>query len=193
MKKLLLTGLTAAMLAGSFLPTEGIAASETTEVTEAAASKTLTNQFVVDAAAQWMQMDSYVQRGGDYQEREYQTFPYNDQTYRYLSNDIDTPKELLRYLNRSLTTDCTVNYILEKRLIIHNGKLAQLEADGGSLLQWDKASAQYKETTDEETIYILTVPIGETGETDIYQVHFKWSWKNGWKISRVPYVPASDN
>ena len=78
MKKILLTGLTAAMLAESFLPTEGNAASETTEVTEAAASKTLTNQFVVEAAAQWMQMDSYIQRGGDYQEGEYQTFKYND-------------------------------------------------------------------------------------------------------------------
>ena len=35
-------------------------------------------------------MDSYVQRGGDYQENEYQSFQYNGQTYRYLSNDIDT-------------------------------------------------------------------------------------------------------
>lgn len=193
MKELLFTGLAAAMLAGPFFPTESAAAVETTEVTESAASKTLTNQFVIETAATWMQMDSYIQRGGDYQEGEYQTFQYNNQTYRYLSKEFETTKELMRYLKRSLTTDCAVNYILEKRIIIHEGKLAQLEADGGSLLQWEKATAQYKETTAGESIYTLTVPVGDTGETSIYQVHFTWSWKLGWKISKVPYALATNN
>nr|WP_285842752.1 DL-endopeptidase inhibitor IseA family protein [Metabacillus litoralis] len=148
--------------------------------------KSLTTKSVVKIVSDWMKTDNYVSGGGDYKENEYKTFIYQNQTYRYLAKDIDTKKELLKKLTTSVTTDYAEQYLESKRIIVHKGKLAQIEADGGSLLQWSKAKATYDSTKENQRIYTITVPVGETEQVEQYQVSFKYVKNRGWKISSGP-------
>ena len=125
--------------------------------------------------------------GGFYDEGEYKTFTYKGQTYRYLSEDIDTKKELFRYLTKSVTADYAEQFIKDMGIIQYRGKLAQPEADGGSLLQWDKAEAIHLKTDGKMQVFKLVVPIGETTEKSIYHVHFKQVAKKSWKIDTFEY------
>jgi hypothetical protein len=188
MKKYVMTGLAAVMLGSSLFTTEEAFAKQNEAHTalKVEAQKTITNAFVVKQVSQWMKMDSYVSRGGNYKKGEYKTFKYKNKTYRYLSKDIDTKKELLNYLTKSLTSNYAQQYIKDKGIIVHRGKLAQIEADGGSLLQWNKAQAKYVSTIGKERIYKLTVPVGDTGQFEQYNVPFQYVQYKGWKISKAP-------
>lgn len=58
-------------------------------------------------------------------------------TYRYLGEDLATNEKLVNYLGEVLIKDFLVTY----GIIEHEGKIAQPEADGASLLEWHKAQA----------------------------------------------------
>ncbi|WP_191090647.1 DL-endopeptidase inhibitor IseA family protein [Niallia endozanthoxylica] len=188
MKKIVMTGIAALIFGSAFLQTEeGFAhSSDAPHVEMVQMQDYITDELVVKNVSEWMMLDSYISGGGDYKEGEYKTFIYKKQTYRYLSKEIDTKKELIGYLKTSLTTDYAEQYIRNKGIIVHKGKLAQLEADGGSLLQWNHAVAVYDSTTGNERIYTLTVPIGDTGQHDEYLVSFRFDERKGWKISKAP-------
>ena len=128
---------------------------------KAKASVDLTSKQVVKLAADFAKAASYVQSGGAYKEGEYKTFTYKGMQYRYLSKDIDTSKELLRYIKKTLTHHAAEKFIKDHGIITHKGKLAQLEADGGSLLQWDKAEAQFVTQDKSVKVFRLVVPVGE--------------------------------
>ncbi|RID84348.1 hypothetical protein D1953_14200 [Peribacillus asahii] len=188
MKKYLMAGLATAIFTSSFLQT-GEAFSkqnEASKVVTVEIQQKITNDLVIKKVAQWLKRDSYISRGGNYKEGEYKTFRYKNKTYRYLSKDIDTKKELINYLTKSVTTDYAEQYIKDKGIIVHKGKLAQVEADGGSLLQWNKAKAKYDSTIGKEKIYKLTVPVGDTGQYEQFNVSFRYVKSKGWKISKAP-------
>lgn len=202
-KKLMVSTMVIALLAGPVINMDTTFAKEQ-KVTQSQNSKSkgqmvtqnqnskikeLTTQEVVQLSSNLAQISSYVQAGGSYKEGEYKTFTYKETVYRYLSPSIDTRKELLGYLKGALTHNAAVQFIKNKGIIEYKGKMAQVEADGGSLLQWSKASAEFVKEVNKTKFYRLSVPVGDTGKKSVYIVEFQHvNNKIGWRISKMPYL-----
>ncbi|WP_059171854.1 DL-endopeptidase inhibitor IseA family protein [Bacillus sp. FJAT-27445] len=191
-KRFIIAGLTLALLGAPLLHNTNAAfADETNNIISAQIIKApieLSAKQAVKMAADFATASSYVQMGGSYKEGEYKTFAYKGTTYRYLSSSIDTKKELLSYLKKTLTHHAAEKYLKDKGIIVHKGKLAQQEADGGSTLQWDKATAEFVRTDKNVKVYRLVVPVGETGEKAAYIVRYHFYPTIGYRISSEPFL-----
>ena len=82
-------------------------------------------------------------------------------------------------------------FIKSRGIIEYKGKLAQVEADGGSLLQWEKATAQFVKTEKNTISYRLTVPVWNTTEKQDFIVEYQYVNNAGWKISKEPKLEKS--
>ncbi|TQR20345.1 DL-endopeptidase inhibitor IseA family protein [Psychrobacillus vulpis] len=186
-KKLLFIGLTAIMLSTPFSQNALVSAKDQTKTAQSTQQKKeLTSEQAINLAIEFHKVSNYVQRGGEYKKGEYQTFSYNKKTYRYLSSTIDTKKELKTYLEKVLVSSEAEQFIKNRGIIEYKGKLAQVEADGGSLLQWEKATAKYVKTEKDTLYYRLTVPVWNTNEKQNFIVEYQYVNKLGWKISKEP-------
>ncbi|WP_158553396.1 DL-endopeptidase inhibitor IseA family protein [Peribacillus saganii] len=189
-KKLMIAGLAVTLLNTPFLQNAdtAFAKGQPASKTQTAHYKyELSSKQAMQVAALFAKSASYVQAGGSYKTGEYKTFSYKGKTYRYLSSAIDTKKELMAYLQKSLTSAAAEQFIKAHGIISYKGKLAQVKADGGSLLQWNKATAEYVKTNKNTKIYRVTVPVGDTKEKAIYLVEYQYAAKVGWRISKEPY------
>jgi hypothetical protein len=157
----------------------------------------MNNALALDLATKYAKAESYIQNGGAYREGEYKTFSHNGKTYRYLSGDIDTKNELLTYLKQSMTPALAEQLFNDRGIIEYNGKLAQLEADGGSTAQWAKSKVELIKTEKDTKFYRLTVPFGESGEQHMYTIEYQLIDKSGWRVSKAPYwdlnIPGNVN
>lgn len=193
-KKWLYSGLAVTILSlPVFTLTDGAMAKEQPNkiVQNVKQEKAITEKQVVALVSKWKKSESYVQSGGNYKDGEYKSFQYENMSYRYLSSDIGTKKKLLKYLTNTLTRSQANQFIEERGLIEHKGKMAQPEADGGSLLQWDKAKAIFLEKNDKKRTYKLEVPVGELKETEAFHTEVIYLQGKGWKISERPYMPVN--
>lgn len=192
-KSLLITGLAVTMLGFSMFPGQESFAKESPKVSQVSiVKKMITNKQVGAMANEWVKKKTYIQSGGHYAEGEYKSFEYKGFYYRYLSKDIDTKKELIAYLKQSVTPAYANQYIKEVGIIEYKGKMAQPEADGGSLLQWDKSVVRFDGKSGSERNYTLLVPVGETKELAAYKMSVvRWP-KQGWKISKLDYSHTVD-
>lgn len=193
-KTFLITGLAVSMLGLTAVPAQDTFAKgiNTVEAAKVVAKKKLSHKEAGEMAQKWVQKQTYIQSGGSYENGEYRRFEYNGMTYRYLSKDIDTKKELMGYLQESVTASAAKKFIADRGIIEYKGKMAQLEADGGSLLQWDRAVAEMERVTGKERDYKLLVPVGETEELASYKMNIQYSPKIGWKISELAYSHTVD-
>lgn len=115
------------------------------------------------------------------------TFTLSGQKYRYLSQDIGTRSKLLSYLMETYTKQASETFI-QKHFVQNNGKMAQLEADGGSLLEFDRATAKMISMTDTSRVYRLTVPYVDNAQP-VERVMVKFALVDGqWKINTAPHV-----
>ncbi|WP_391119567.1 DL-endopeptidase inhibitor IseA family protein [Psychrobacillus sp. L3] len=186
-KKLLITVLTIILLGIPFSQNALVLAKEQSKVEQNAKQQNdLTTKQAINLAVEFNKVSNYVQRGGDYKKDEYKTFSYNQKTYRYLSSSIDTKKELKNYLEKVLVPSEVEQFIKSRGIIEYKGKLAQIEADGGSLLQWEKAAAQYVKTEKNTIYYRLTVPVWNTSVKQDFIVEYQYVNKIGWKIRKEP-------
>jgi hypothetical protein len=188
-KSLLISGLALSLIVTPLANTESVMAKEPANKIVQTKQKeiTLTNRQVVKVSSEWAKIASYIQNGGKYNAGEYKTFTHKNKTYRYLSKDIDTRREILALLQKRLTKNFSQEWLKTSGIIEYKGKLAQLEADGGSLLQWDKAVATFIKTDKKTRSYRLVIPVGDTGEKEarIVEVQFE----NGrWKLNKLPYL-----
>ncbi|MFF2753185.1 DL-endopeptidase inhibitor IseA family protein [Psychrobacillus sp. NPDC058041] len=186
-KKLLIAGLTIILLGIPFSQNAIVLAKEQSKVEQTLKQKKeLTQKQALDLAIEFNKVSNYVQRGGDYKKDEYKTFSYNQKTYRYLSSSIDTEKKLKSYLEKVIVPSEVEHFIKSRGIIEYKGKLAQVEADSGSLLQWEKATAKYVKTEKNTTYYRLTVPVWNTNEKQDFMVEYQYLNNIGWKISKEP-------
>ncbi|WNS73781.1 DL-endopeptidase inhibitor IseA family protein [Bacillus sp. DTU_2020_1000418_1_SI_GHA_SEK_038] len=193
-KKWLYSGLAVTILSlPVFTLTDGVMAKEPPNkiVQNVKQEKKISEKQVVSLVSKWKKSETYVQSGGNYKEGEYKSFQYENMPYRYLSSDIGTKKKLLKYLTATLTRSQANLFIEERGIIEYKGKMAQPEADGGSLLHWDKAKAVFLEKDDKKRIYKLEVPVGETKETEVFHAEVIYLQGKGWKISERPYMPVN--
>ncbi|NEU27390.1 hypothetical protein G3M74_14970 [Paenibacillus polymyxa] len=117
-----------------------------------------------------------------------QAFQLNGKSYRYLSEDIGTKTKLINYLTQVYTKQASEQFV-GKFFVEVNGRLAQLNADGGNLLEFSRATAKMVTMTPVKRSYLLTVPYpAETKKAnEKITVNFE---KVGsyWKVSSPPHV-----
>ncbi|MEK5641687.1 hypothetical protein BK138_09765 [Paenibacillus rhizosphaerae] len=115
------------------------------------------------------------------------TFKVDGREYRYLSDDIGTREKLMNYL-KSVYTEKAAAYFVDKYFISHDGRLAQLNADGGNILEFDKATAKLLSMTDTQRVYKLSVPYPEHLQGPAY-VTVKFE-KVGqfWRVGTAPHA-----
>ncbi|PNQ78753.1 DL-endopeptidase inhibitor IseA family protein [Paenibacillus sp. F4] len=117
-----------------------------------------------------------------------EAFQLNGKSYRYLSEDIGTKTKLISYLTQAYTKQASEQFV-GKFFVEVNGRLAQLNADGGNLLEFSRATAKMVTMTPVKRSYLLTVPYpAETKQANAkITVNFE---KVGsyWKISSAPHV-----
>ncbi|MCF2717562.1 IseA DL-endopeptidase inhibitor family protein [Paenibacillus sp. UKAQ_18] len=117
-----------------------------------------------------------------------EAFQLNGKSYRYLSEDIGTKTKLISYLTQAYTKQASEQFV-GKFFVEVNGRLAQLNADGGNLLEFSRATAKMVTMTPVKRSYLLTVPYpAQTKQANAkITVNFE---KVGsyWKISSAPHV-----
>lgn len=115
------------------------------------------------------------------------TFQLNGQTYRYLSQDIGTSVKLSSYLQQTFTRQAS-DALIGKYFIQYNGRMAQLESDGGSMLDWTRSTAKMLSMTDTARVYRLTVPYANNAHP-VERIVVKFSLVDGlWKINTAPHL-----
>ncbi|PAE34740.1 DL-endopeptidase inhibitor IseA family protein [Bacillus sp. 7884-1] len=77
--------------------------------------------------------------GGEYSEGKIETVTVNNNEYRYLGKDLDTHAKLVNYLSSSFTSSAIDSFMQKKTIFEFFGKLIQPNADGGSLLNYERA------------------------------------------------------
>ncbi|MGV3466700.1 MAG: IseA DL-endopeptidase inhibitor family protein [Heyndrickxia sp.] len=114
---------------------------------------------------------------------EMKTFMYKGMEYRYFSKEFSTKKKLVAYMNEVYTLNAIERAFKNHNFITYKGKLAQPNADGGSLLEWNKAKVKLLYQRKDVRLYQFTVPYGERVEytkknVTFVKVHNKWFINN---------------
>ncbi len=123
----------------------------------------------------------YVVSGGE-GKRDLSTFTKGDLEYRYMAENLDSEEKLRAYLEKWYTPEQTANLFKELGFITHNGKLAQPNADGGSLLNWEKALGTLTKGSTTVKTYELKVPLGELNEVETVMGELRYVPGQGWKV-----------
>ena len=127
----------------------------------------------------------YVGMGGKMETEVIESFPVNEMDYRYLGIDLDSFAKLTDYLSSAFTEGAIQAMIDSTGIIEHQGRLAQPNADGGSLLNYERASILQMRDLGSEKQFDLKVPVGSSLSYEIVQVVLKKT-ESGWRISSNP-------
>lgn len=140
---------------------------------------------IIDSVIEARSRFQYVLNGGE-QAGEMKTFMKNGVEYRYLSKDIDTKDKLLAFLEKSFTSKVTKDFYEKSGYIIYNGKIAQPNADGGSILAWKNAKIKLVHQTETIKEFECIVPLGDLPQRESITITYKKT-NDGWKIDRSPF------
>ncbi|MBY0147262.1 IseA DL-endopeptidase inhibitor family protein [Neobacillus niacini] len=138
-------------------------------------------QKVKEAASQYW----YVMSGGEYPEGKIETVMVNDHEYRYLGEDLDIHAKLVNYLSSSFTPSSIDSFLKRKTIFEFFGKLIQPNADGGSLLNYERTEVVQKKDKGNEMEVDLKVPVGDTNSFEFVHISFQKT-ENGWRIFSEP-------
>jgi hypothetical protein len=134
----------------------------------------------------WDAMNGHIQKGKN-SNCPLKTFTYKGTEYRYLCSDLDTKEKLVKYLNEVFTRNAINKGMKKYRFIVYHGKLAQPNADGGSLLEWNKAKAKLIYQRKDIRLYEFSVPYGDPVKYEKRKVTFV-KVKNKWQINAFDAV-----
>ncbi|MFJ9501634.1 DL-endopeptidase inhibitor IseA family protein [Brevibacillus centrosporus] len=154
-------------------------------------SEILTNETALGLVAEAQRRYWYISAGGS-------GSPFSrfkpigaEYDYRWLSEDIDTKEKLQHYLEDLFSTPTVTTYISDlfakKQIIEEVGKLAQPEADGGSMRQWESAKVAKLEQKGKTAKVTMVVSVGED-DSETFEIDFVHQEKNGWKIATTPQI-----
>ncbi|WP_052380319.1 DL-endopeptidase inhibitor IseA family protein [Paenibacillus camerounensis] len=112
-------------------------------------------------------------------------FDYNGLEYRYLTSDLGTKQQLMNYIKRGFTHNAAAFYA-QTQFLEMKGRMAQVNADVGNHLQFDKATAKMVSKTATTAVFELSVPQG-SGQGENADVVVKLKKVNGyWRIDMSP-------
>jgi hypothetical protein len=114
------------------------------------------------------------------------SFDVKGHDYRWMGSDVDTKEKYIAYLEEVTTPDQAASYwkkLIENGSIEEiNGKLAQPNADGGSLRDWNASKATLIQDGTTQKTYSLTVPLGDSGNHEVHEIKVILVDGKGWRI-----------
>lgn len=176
-------------------PTNPTTSTETTQpatdTTKPAGSKhaNMDEKEAVALAAEGADAYAYVLQGGKMESGEIKSFTHNGKEYRYVGSDLDTKEKLMKYLENIYTKATSDKLMTNLQLIEKDGKLAQPNADKGSMLQWGNGQAEMITENQNGREYEIKVPSGEGDQVDFKGYSVRVKQENGvWKLDTIPGV-----
>ncbi|MEH7392730.1 DL-endopeptidase inhibitor IseA family protein [Bacillus sp. JJ1474] len=127
----------------------------------------------------------YVTSGGKMEEGLIESFLLNEMDYRYMGSDLDTKEKMNEYLLSTYSVEAIHQYMERAGIVLHNGKLAQPNADGGSRADYERATIFLTKDAGSEKEYNLKVPLGDSLVTETVHIVFRQTDK-GWRIDSIP-------
>ncbi len=123
----------------------------------------------------------YVGSGGS--DFVYESFDYEGLPYRYLGESLASWENLRAYLEPIYTPEAIDLFIEYMNIIEHEGRLAQPDADGGSIIDWSTAEVTVVEAETEEITYEFEVSYDSFTETSsITFVLTNSGWKKNYPL-----------
>ncbi|MDQ6597430.1 hypothetical protein E2K98_06725 [Bacillus salipaludis] len=138
-------------------------------------------QIAKDAAVKYQ----YVMSGGEMKDGIIEPINLSDSEYRYLGADLDTKAKLFNYLSSSYTLDAIDTFMKKAKILEHDRKLVQPNADGGSMLNYDLAKVVQKKDNGEEKEFDIKVPLGNSYSYEVVHIGFQKT-EIGWRIFSDP-------
>ncbi|RHW37414.1 hypothetical protein D1B33_07660 [Lysinibacillus yapensis] len=129
-----------------------------------------------------------VVRGGDGMRNE-KTFTVNNMEYRYMAESLETIEKLEVFLGNVYTPEKVAELYKQLGFITRDGKLAQPNADGGSILNWEKAKIKQTMNSTSVKKYELKVPLGDAQEVDTMLGELRYVPGQGWRVQRLESKP----
>ncbi|TPG70950.1 hypothetical protein EEL31_22550 [Brevibacillus laterosporus] len=176
-------------------PTTPTTSTETTQPatdpTKPAGSKhaNMDEKEAVALAAEGADAYAYVLQGGKMEPDEIKSFTHDGKEYRYVGSDLDTKEKLMKYLENIYTKATSDKLMTNLQLIEKDGKLAQPNADKGSMLQWANGQAEMITENQNGREYEIKVPSGEGDQVDFKGYSVRIKQENGvWKLDTIPGV-----
>ncbi|TDF91025.1 DL-endopeptidase inhibitor IseA family protein [Paenibacillus piri] len=115
-----------------------------------------------------------------------ESFDVKGTPYRLLGGDLDTKAKFTAFIEEVTTPEQAAAYWSKQTengsIVEVNGKLAQPNADGGSLRNWNGAKAVLVRDGADLKTYAMTVPVGDTGETEQHEVKVRLVPGKGWRL-----------
>ncbi|KAB2337077.1 hypothetical protein F7731_05475 [Cytobacillus depressus] len=127
----------------------------------------------------------YITSGGKMEDGLIESFTFNDMDYRYMGSDLDTKEKVVDLLSSTFTSKAIHQYMEMAGIVEHNGKLAQPNADGGSIADFKRASVFLTKDLGPEKEFDLKVPLGDGLVTETVHIVFRNTDK-GWRIDSLP-------
>ncbi|KKK33587.1 hypothetical protein WQ57_23500 [Mesobacillus campisalis] len=127
----------------------------------------------------------YVASGGKMPGGELEMFTYDDLDYRHMGTDLDSIHKLTAYLSESFTSDSIQSFVKRMKFIEHEGRLAQPNADGGSLANFEKAEVVQVSGNSEVKKVDIKVPLGSSLSYELVPIEIQKT-EAGWRISSEP-------
>ncbi|GIP23460.1 IseA DL-endopeptidase inhibitor family protein [Paenibacillus sp. J22TS3] len=155
------------------------------KVTDPTSIKSLNHKTTIPLLVEAEKRYLYAMAGGSGEKEE--AFNYNGKEYRYLSADIDTKEELLKYLMKTYTKQAS-EFFIKKYIIEHDGRLAQLNADAGNQLEFDRATAKMISMTDTKRVYKVNVPSKDAKVSSKYIMVKFAKVGDYWRIDTAPHL-----
>jgi hypothetical protein len=120
------------------------------------------------------------------------TFMVNGKEYRWLASSLDTKAKYIAYLEEVFTPQQVAAFFDKQTtnggLVEKDGKLAQQNADGGSLLSWENSSVKLIQNGAQQKTFKFSVPLGDgtTGTApDEKEVKVSFVEGKGWRIDEL--------
>ncbi|MDP4162526.1 MAG: IseA DL-endopeptidase inhibitor family protein [Bacillota bacterium] len=111
-------------------------------------------------------------------------FKYKGMDYRYFCSEFDTKKKLFSYLNEAFTLNAITKGMKKYGFIGYKGKMAQPNADGGSIAQWDKSHAKLLYQRKDVRLFEFTVQLGDMKLYEKHNITFV-NVGNKWLINDI--------
>ncbi|MFE8700088.1 DL-endopeptidase inhibitor IseA family protein [Cytobacillus sp. FJAT-54145] len=144
-----------------------------------------TDEEFIDELLEAYKKFTHVQMGGEMESGLIESFTHKDLDYRYLGEDIGTTSKFNEFLSSSFTKEAIQEFKKSARIIEHNGKLAQPNADGGTLLSYNQVKVVEVKDFGNEKQFVIKVPIGNSLTYEIVAIDFQKT-EEGWRISSNP-------
>ncbi|HHV65350.1 MAG TPA: hypothetical protein GXX46_09795 [Peptococcaceae bacterium] len=153
------------------------------------AAPTMDEAGVLELVQEAIKHKYYVQAGGNI-EGKLETFEHEEMEYRYLGPDLETKDKLLAYLEETFTPETAEQFITEMMFIEKDGRMAQPNADGGSILQWDKAEVSLIQEAGNSKEFAFKVPYGDEANLQYETIPMQVTYVDGkgWRVATSPSV-----